>query len=374
MPVPALVAGAAIAGGASLLGGLFGSKSSENVNKAQIQLAHEQMDWNERMMDKQNDWNLEQWNRQNEYNTPAAQRQRLESAGMNPIYYGLDGNGNAGALTSATPNSVSMPQLENPGLPMQAAMSQIANIAADTELKKAQANNLNAGAGLSEEQAETERQLRSGALELQGIQIKFKKFEQEFIQPAEYQKIKADGDKLVKEKDQLDEYLRLAQNKDAREEILKDIAQSHLDNETKRIANDFVIAYGHLLNDNARTTAEVKLADAKVVLTRQQVVTETSRGHLLNSQSAIAHAQAVYAVDDAKLNHEMNQYAHDSMHIEWEYVTSENTNVTWLRKSIEKWSNTLGSVTSIIKPVSGAFSPAPIHNNYRLGPTNNFNQ
>ncbi|WGL30952.1 DNA pilot protein [Dipodfec virus UOA04_Rod_575] len=265
--------GAVISAGASLAGGLIGAKSSENINKAQIGLAHEQMDWNERMMDKQNDWNLEQWNRQNEYNTPSAQRQRLEDAGMNPIFYGLDGNGNGGALSSATANASSMPQLQNPGLSMQAALTNIGNVAADTELKKAQANNLNSGAGLTDEQAETERQLRSGKVKMQNVTITFTEEQTKRLQeltPAEVRQIDAATQKINTEISQMPELLRLAQNKDAREEALKQIAQSHLDNETKRIQQDFIVAMGHLANDTKRTEATVALQGAELVIKKHE--------------------------------------------------------------------------------------------------------
>lgn len=44
------------------------------------------------MQDKQNAWSLEQWNRTNEYNSPVEQVKRIREAGLNPMYYGLDGS------------------------------------------------------------------------------------------------------------------------------------------------------------------------------------------------------------------------------------------------------------------------------------------
>ncbi|QCS36062.1 minor capsid protein [Capybara microvirus Cap1_SP_109] len=48
----------------------------------------------------QNDWNVEEWQREfdltNEYNSPSAQLERLKAAGLNPMYFGLEGsNSNA---------------------------------------------------------------------------------------------------------------------------------------------------------------------------------------------------------------------------------------------------------------------------------------
>lgn len=65
-------AGAGLAG--SLVGGLFGNHQQNKANEANLQLAREQNDWNEKM-----------WEKNNEYNSPVAQKQRLIEAGINPL-------------------------------------------------------------------------------------------------------------------------------------------------------------------------------------------------------------------------------------------------------------------------------------------------
>ena len=55
-------------------------QQQQAFNAQQAQLGR---DWSEEMMGQQNEWNLQQWQRENEYNTPAAQRSRLEAAGLN---------------------------------------------------------------------------------------------------------------------------------------------------------------------------------------------------------------------------------------------------------------------------------------------------
>lgn len=64
--------------------------------------AKKQRQWSEQMMDKQNQFSLDMWNLTNEYNTPAAQRERLEAAGLNPLFFGLDGQ-SAQGFESAQP-------------------------------------------------------------------------------------------------------------------------------------------------------------------------------------------------------------------------------------------------------------------------------
>lgn len=103
--VAPLVAGAAIAGAASLIGQggdmYFQGKSNQATR-----------DWNQRMYENQrrdqwSDWNaITKYNEQ--YNSPAAQKQRLIDAGLNPAL--MYGNGSV-----ANTNQASMPGKADPG-------------------------------------------------------------------------------------------------------------------------------------------------------------------------------------------------------------------------------------------------------------------
>lgn len=109
----------AIAGDlASSLFGLVGQSMQQNFAKGE---ANKQREWNEAMMDKQNDWTLEQWNRTNQYNSPLEQRKRLEEAGLNPLYFGLDGS-SAGQVQSAQALGYDRAKLENMKNPIQAGI------------------------------------------------------------------------------------------------------------------------------------------------------------------------------------------------------------------------------------------------------------
>lgn len=109
-------------------------------------MAREQQQWNEQMMDKQNEWSLDMWNRTNEYNSPSAQIARLRDAGLNPLYYGLDGT-SANGLESAQPlgyDRASMKGLANPlqsGIDNYMAMKSMDK---DIELKNAQIDKMEA--------------------------------------------------------------------------------------------------------------------------------------------------------------------------------------------------------------------------------------
>lgn len=71
-----LSAGITAVGG--LISSIFGKKSQDDTNKANMELAKYQYEKA-----------LEMWDKQNAYNTPSAQRQRMEAAGFNPnLVYG----------------------------------------------------------------------------------------------------------------------------------------------------------------------------------------------------------------------------------------------------------------------------------------------
>lgn len=92
--------GAIIAGGASLLGSALGFGSQKKTNKANIELAKYQNEWQTQENEKAYQRNLQMWNLQNEYNSPTQQMARLRSAGLNPnLVYGSGVTGNSAGST-----------------------------------------------------------------------------------------------------------------------------------------------------------------------------------------------------------------------------------------------------------------------------------
>ena len=96
------ILGAAISGGASLLGGvvggLFNKSAQKRANATNLQIARETNAQNYRIFQEQQQFNENQFNRWLDYSTPAAQRQRYEDAGINPYMA-------VGQLQSGTPQS-----------------------------------------------------------------------------------------------------------------------------------------------------------------------------------------------------------------------------------------------------------------------------
>lgn len=70
-----------------------------DFNAQQAQLGR---DWQQQMIANQNEYNLQQWHRENEYNSPAAQRARIEGAGLNAALM-MQGQGNIGMAQSSKP-------------------------------------------------------------------------------------------------------------------------------------------------------------------------------------------------------------------------------------------------------------------------------
>lgn len=110
---------------------------------------NKQREWNEYMQDKQNAWNLDMWNKTNEYNSPAAQVQRMRDAGLNPLYYGLDGS-SANGLESAQAlgyERASAKGMENPisaGMDATLKSAQIAQVQAATNKLKSETRSIDA--------------------------------------------------------------------------------------------------------------------------------------------------------------------------------------------------------------------------------------
>lgn len=142
-----LVGAAAIGSLGSIFGGLLGSKGQSSANSTNLQIARETNAANRANQEYQNQWNLEQWNRENAYNSPIMQRTRLEEAGLNPIFFGLDGNSGGTGLQSA-------PFTAQQGAPMQNGMAPLAQGLTDAALKYAQIQNIEANTKKVEEDTE----------------------------------------------------------------------------------------------------------------------------------------------------------------------------------------------------------------------------
>lgn len=132
-----IIGASLIGAGTSILGGLFSSNSQSKTNEANLQIARENRDWQERM-----------WNLQNEYNTPQNQLALYQEAGFNPLT-ALDrmaGVSSAGAVsTPSMPvmNPTDYGFLSDAGQQIMnglVAKAQVDNLNADTTGKRIKNN------------------------------------------------------------------------------------------------------------------------------------------------------------------------------------------------------------------------------------------
>lgn len=175
---------AIIGAGATILGTGISAVGQSSLNKATREFNREeaakQRAWSEKMYNAQNAWNYERWKEQNAYNSPEAQVQRMRDAGLNPLFYGLDGS-SAGEVSSVQPLGYERAQLGALPNPLSGfgdialKTAQLANIQANTaktgeetltevqrrekitadiENTKQELNNLRASEGLTQKQIE----------------------------------------------------------------------------------------------------------------------------------------------------------------------------------------------------------------------------
>ncbi len=142
MPIPALVGAAAISGGASLIGSIFGSGSRRRAqrrqNAANMQLAEYQYSRD-----------LEMWNRQNRYNSPEAQMQRLQKAKLNPnLVYGT---GTVAGNTSGQMPKYQAPTADHKAFPID--FTQVIGQYQNMKLANAQTSNIQAQTKIAEQRA-----------------------------------------------------------------------------------------------------------------------------------------------------------------------------------------------------------------------------
>lgn len=122
------------------------TQTIQNLNQldSNEKSAEEQRDWSERMMQQQNEWSLNMWNKTNEYNAPEAQIQRLRDAGLNPLYYGLDGS-SAKAFESAQPLAYERANVGNMANPISVGLdsyAQMKTLENQTKLANAQVDKM----------------------------------------------------------------------------------------------------------------------------------------------------------------------------------------------------------------------------------------
>lgn len=200
-----VVTSALIGAGASALAGGTSAVAQSSLNKKTREFnreeAEKQRQWNEAMAEKQNAWNYEMWMKQNEYNDPTHQVQRLRDAGLNPLYYGLDGS-SAGALTAAQPLGYERARADNQANPITAGIGAVGELA-QAKLAEASAGRAEKEADLIAEKTITEQLMRGRQYDLLGVQIDLGK-SQEYVNEKQAKKLAAEIHSVEKQVEKMD--------------------------------------------------------------------------------------------------------------------------------------------------------------------------
>lgn len=117
--------GSAIGAGANLLGGLLGFSGQKSANKANLQIAREQMDFNRKEAQKQRDWQEDYYKK---YSSPIAQSAQYRSAGLNPYLANIQPQGVA---SGAQAQSGELPVQQNEMSSLQGGISSASDFAID---------------------------------------------------------------------------------------------------------------------------------------------------------------------------------------------------------------------------------------------------
>lgn len=148
-----LIGAGLVSGVGSLLGNVFGARSSNSKN---MQINKMNNEFNAREAEKARQYQTEMWNKTNEWNSPENVRKRLQKAGYNP-YLGMDSSnvGTAQSAGSSSPASAAPPIQNNPlqfdGI--QNALSTAVQMANTTKVSNAEVSNLQGQKSLSDAKA-----------------------------------------------------------------------------------------------------------------------------------------------------------------------------------------------------------------------------
>ena len=306
----------------SLFGGLFGKKGSDKANQMNLQIARETNQANRENQEYQNAWNLEQWNRENEYNSPLEKRKRLEAAGLNPIFYGLDGVANAGSLQSAPFTAVNGAPMLNSGEFLGNSIANAAKTAAEIELMRSQAKKNDAERSLTEVETETKKMLQKGEFEIQGVVI----------------------DGLRKENDIKDETIKnLVSERSKLEEEAKEIQDRVISRKRDLDIKDFIARANKAYQDEVVVLEKRKLdqRDKEIEISDRRLAFDIAIGWAKKVQGDTA-----LDIEQGKLDNEVERTNWQSSNI-YSEIQSRDSLLPYIMRELQAKINNLDAETAM---------------------------
>lgn len=243
----AIVAGIGAVGaiGSAGASGVAQSKLNKKTREFNREEAEKQRQWSEGMVAQQNAWNMELWNKENAYNSPAAQVERLREAGLNPLFYGLDGTGNASQLQSAQPLAYQRAEVGSQVNPISTGISAIGQLA-QSKLAIASAGKAEKEGDLAVEKSITESLMRDKQYEFLGVQIDLGKSEEK-VNEEQARKYASEINSIEKSVEKMDA------------EIIESYSRIDVAQRSQKLAEDS-FEYTKALNDAKLSLQEKEIA------------------------------------------------------------------------------------------------------------------
>lgn len=262
--------GGLISAAGSIFGGLFGKKGQEEANATNLQIARETNEANRANQEYQNEWNLDMWNKQNEYNSPLAQRQRLESAGLNPVFFGLDGTGNAGSLQSAPFTAQTGAPMLNSGQFMGAGIMNAMNSFADYQLKMSQANKNESDAELTQLENQIKKATAGDVIASAHWNMKILKGTFEDLMPAQVKELNAKAEQFSAVIQNMADTLQFAKDQFEFTKLQTDIENFfeslRIGQAQAKLLQDGLFGLIHAIQNGQRIAIEGNVANANIEL------------------------------------------------------------------------------------------------------------
>lgn len=314
-----LITSALLSSGAGLLGGLFSTKSTNDLN---YQIAKMNNEYNLRSQREAQNWNYKMWLENNQYNSPIQQVQRLAAAGINPYLNGSIGSGTSSMMPQTDPVTASPYKAESPAPYITGSLGQLSDMLFNYSNITADANLKNSNASYYDMKTTMERAQMAANLVKLKHEAKSAK-ERSSIDRLERQFLESTFGERVAQTYQTTDLMRA--------QYLREQANTalvNLQSEAQKIGNLYLP--NQLAANLSKTLADVRLSAAQAGLSLaqarlavKQAITETYRSEGLNISNSQARQLVDILVDDASYQRDINKVK--SLNI-YQYGSTEFTN------------------------------------------------
>ncbi|QCS35910.1 minor capsid protein [Capybara microvirus Cap1_SP_22] len=323
---------------------LFGADSASRINKQNIEMQRETNELNYKMFKENQQWSEDMWNQNNLYNTPGNKKERMVDAGLNPLFYGLDGQNAQQPQLVGTPTAQS-PRADNvPGFAIQQGLSQMGNIFADTAVKMATARKLNEDANATEIDNLTRALLNKQSYNLMGTQISLGMSNirlnnsQAEVLAKQCEQLSASTESIYQSLEQNWEHLRIDWFKAQTE---KELGKMHLSNEERKITADILQGWFDLATKRDLAQSVIRLNDKSSEFVMQQALGKEYENQI--TAGALPELTQGAANSAAKTHGELR-------------ITNSDADYRDTEHEVNIWTTCFNAAANCLKSVTGAYN------------------